>query len=303
MTKAGWLDGALYRRPWLAILALLVPPMSWIGVVYFGAIVALVVQSFYALDDFTGLVVREFTLRTYRDLFTAAHLDIFVRTIVMAALVTLTCAGLAFPLAYFMAMRASVRLKAFLYLGVMLPLWSSYIVRVYAWKTILAKEGILTWVLQRVGLSWLLEAILSLPVIGGSSLSFSYIGTYLVFVYIWLPYMVLPIEAALQRIPKSFLEASQDLGGTPSQTFWRVTVPLALPGVVAGSIFTFSLTLGDFIIPGTIGNSSYFLGQAVLVQQGTAGNIPLAAAMTVVPMVVMGLYLWGAKRLGAFEAL
>ena len=290
-------------RSRLSAVLLLIPPMGWIGVVYFGAILALVVQSFYSLDDFTGLVVREFTLRTYRDLLTAAHLDIFVRTIVMATLVTLTCAFMAFPLAYFMARRAGTRTKALLYLGVMLPLWSSYIVRVYAWKTILAKEGILTWVLARIGLSPVLDAILSLPVIGGSSLSFSYIGTYIVFVYMWLPYMVLPIEAALQRIPKSFLEASEDLGGTPEQTFWRVTLPLALPGVVAGSIFTFSLTLGDFIIPGTIGNSSYFIGQAVLVQQGTAGNIPLAAAMTVVPMLVMALYLWGAKRLGAFEAL
>ncbi|MEO1172878.1 MAG: ABC transporter permease [Myxococcota bacterium] len=293
----------LYRRKWVSVVLLLTPPMLWIGVVYFGAIVALVVQSFYALDDFTGLVVREFTLRTYRDLLTPAHFDIFVRTIVMAALVTLTCAALAFPLAYTMAMRASARMKGFLYLGVMLPLWSSYIVRVYAWKTILAKEGIVTWVAERVGLSWLLEAILSLPIVGGSSLSFSYIGTYLVFVYIWLPYMVLPIEAALQRIPRSFLEASEDLGAKGFETFRRVTLPLALPGVVAGSIFTFSLTLGDFIIPGTIGNSSYFLGQAVLVQQGTAGNIPLAAAMTAVPMIVMGFYLWGAKRLGAFEAL
>ncbi|MEM6730980.1 MAG: ABC transporter permease [Myxococcota bacterium] len=292
-----------YRKKWLGVMLLLVPPMVWIGVVYFGAIIALLLQSFYALDDFTGLVVREFTLSTYNDLFTPAHFDIFFRTIVMAALVTLTSALLAFPLAYYMAIRASLRLKGFLYLGVMLPLWSSYIVRVYAWKTILAKEGILTWVAERVGLSWLLEAVLSIPVIGGSSLSFSYIGTYLVFVYIWLPYMVLPIEAALQRIPRSFLEASEDLGANGLETFRRVTLPLALPGVVAGSIFTFSLTLGDFIIPGTIGNSSYFLGQAVLVQQGTAGNIPLAAAMTAVPMVVMGFYLWGAKRLGAFEAL
>ena len=300
---AARLSNLLYRYPGITVSLLLVPPMLWIGVVYFGAILALVVQSFYSLDDFTGLVVKEFTLRTYRDLFTQAHLDIFVRTIVMAACVTITCAVLAFPLAYFMALRASVRMKALLYLGVMLPLWSSYIVRVYAWKTILAKEGILTWVFGRLGLSWLLDAVLSLPVIGGSSLSFSYIGTFVVFVYIWLPYMVLPIEASLQRIPRSFLEASQDLGGTPWLTFRRVTLPLALPGVVAGSIFTFSLTLGDFIIPGTIGNSSYFLGQAVLVQQGTAGNIPLAAAMTVVPMIVMGLYLWGAKLLGAFEAL
>ena len=300
---ASLLAGFFHRRPWTVVVLLLLPPMGWIGVVYFGSILALILQSFYSIDEFTGLVVPEFTLRTYAELFTPAHVDIFVRTILMASLVTLTCAGLAFPLAYYMALRASAQWKAILYLGVMLPLWSSYIVRVYAWKTILAKEGIVTWFMERVGLAWMLDAILSIPVIGGSSLSFSYIGTFIVFVYIWLPYMVLPVEAALQRIPRSFLEASHDLGGTPGQTFFRVTLPLALPGVVAGSIFTFSLTLGDFIIPGTIGNSSYFLGQAVLVQQGTAGNIPLAAAMTVVPMVVMAFYLWGAKRLGAFDAL
>lgn len=293
----------LYLRPWLRVALLLFAPMGWIGVVYFGSILALILQSFYTLDDFTGQVVREIGLTSYRALLTAANLDIIVRTVVMAAVVTLTCGILAFPLAYFMALHASVRVKAALYLGVMLPLWSSYIVRVYAWKTILAKEGILTWVVERLHLGWLLEAALALPVVGGPSLSFSYLGTYIVFVYIWLPYMILPIEAALQRIPRSLLEASSDLGGSPRDTFVRVTLPLALPGVVAGSIFTFSLTLGDFIIPGTIGNSSYFLGQAVLAHQGTAGNIPLAAAMTVVPMVVMGLYLYLAKRLGAFEAL
>ena len=299
----GLVSTFFYRRPWAAVGLLLTPPMLWIGVVYFGSILALIVQSFYSLDDFTGLVVPEFTLRTYANLFTAANVDIFVRTIVMASVVTLTCGVLAFPLAYFMALRAGVRTKALLYLAVMLPLWSSYIVRVYAWKTILAKEGIVTWFFARLHLSPVLDAVLSTPIIGGSSLSFSYLGTFIVFVYIWLPYMVLPIEAALQRIPRSLLEASQDLGGSPVATFRRITLPLALPGVVAGSIFTFSLTLGDFIIPGTIGNSSYFIGQAVLAHQGTAGNIPMAAAMTVVPMVVMGFYLWGARRLGAFDAL
>lgn len=292
-----------YKNPGIAILALMLPPMLWIGVVYFGSIVALVMQSFYLFDDFTGRVVPEFSLGSYHQLLTAANLDIVVRTVVMAAVVTLTCAVLAWPLAYFMAMRASPRWKALLYLGVMLPLWSSYIVRVYAWKLILAKEGIITWVVELVGLGWVLDGILALPIVGGPSLSFSYLGTYLVFVYIWLPYMVLPVESALQRIPRSLLEASSDLGARPSETLWRVTIPLALPGVAAGSIFTFSLTMGDFIIPGTIGNSSLFLGQAVLAHQGTAGNIPLAAAFTVVPMVVMAIYLTVARRLGAFDAL
>ena len=185
----------------------------------------------------------------------------------------------------------------------MLPLWSSYLVKVYAWKLILAKEGILTWLFAKLHLTWLLEAWLALPVIGGNSLSVSYTGTFLVFVYVWLPYMILPTQAALERVPESMLEASSDLGGSPAQTFRHVLLPLALPGIIAGSIFTFSLTLGDYIIAQIVGSSRLFIGQAVYAHQGTAGNIPLAAAFTVVPIVIMGFYLWMAKRKGAFDAL
>jgi putative spermidine/putrescine transport system permease protein len=202
-----------------------------------------------------------------------------------------------------MARHAGPRLKAVLYLGVMLPLWSSYLVRVYAWKLILAKEGVITWVCERLGLMPALDWLLGLPVIGGPSLSTSYVGTFLVFLYVWLPYMVLPIQAALERVPGSMVEASGDLGARPGQTFRHVLLPLALPGVVAGSIFTFSLTLGDYIIPNIVGNSRPFIGQIVLAQQGTAGNIPMAAAFSVVPIVIMALYLWGARRLGGFNAL
>jgi putative spermidine/putrescine transport system permease protein len=202
-----------------------------------------------------------------------------------------------------MARYASPRGKAALYLAVLMPLWSSYLVRVYSWKLILAKEGVLTWFVAQIGMMPALDALLGLPVIGGPSLSVSAIGTFLAFLYVWLPYMVLPIVAALERVPQSYLEASGDLGARPGATFRNVTLPLAFPGVVAGSIFTFSLTLGDFIIPGALGNSSLFIGQAVLAHQGTAGNVPLAAAFTVIPIVIMALYLLGARRLGAFEAL
>jgi putative spermidine/putrescine transport system permease protein len=221
----------------------------------------------------------------------------------MAAVVTITAAMIAFPLAYFMARYARGRLKGFMYFAVLMPLWSSYIVRVYTWKIILAQEGIIVWFVNVLGMGWLLDAFLRIPVIGGSSLSFSFFGTFLVFVYIWLPYMILPINAALERVPKSLIEASSDLGAKPAYTFRKIILPLAFPGVVAGSIFTFSLTLGDYIIPGVIGNSSYFIGAAVYTQQGTAGNIPLAAAMTVIPIVIMGIYLLIARRLGAFDAL
>jgi putative spermidine/putrescine transport system permease protein len=177
------------------------------------------------------------------------------------------------------------------------------LVKIYAWKLILAKEGILTWIFAKLHLTPVLEAWLSIPVIGGNSLSVSYTGTFIVFVYVWLPYMILPTQAALERVPDSMLEASSDLGGSPAQTFRHVLLPLALPGIIAGSIFTFSLTLGDYIIPQIIGSSRLFIGQAVYAHQGTAGNIPLAAAFTVVPIVIMGLYLWMAKRQGAFDAL
>ena len=292
-----------YRRPRLALALLLAPPLLWMGVVYLGSLAALLIQSFFHLDDFTGLVVRQFTLATYRDLLTRVNLDIAARTAFMAAIVTLAAALLAFPLAYYMARFASPGMKAVLYLAVIMPLWSSYLVRIYAWKLILAKEGILTWFFGRLGLGGLIDGVLSIPAIGGPSLSVSAIGMFLAFLYVWLPYMILPIVAALERVPRSLIEASGDLGARPAATFWHVILPLAFPGVVAGSIFTFSLTLGDFIIPGTFGNSSLFIGQAVLQHQGTAGNIPLAAAFTVVPMVIMAFYLIGARRLGAFDAL
>jgi putative spermidine/putrescine transport system permease protein len=185
----------------------------------------------------------------------------------------------------------------------MLPLWSSYLVRLYAWKLLLAKEGAISWLAERLHLGWLLEAVLATPAIGGPSLSFSTLGTFIVFVYMWLPFMVLPIMAALERIPNSYLEASGDLGAPPATTFRRIVLPLAMPGVAAGSIFTFSLTLGDYIIPQVIGDSTLYIGQVVYRQQGVAGNIPFAAAFSLVPIVVVGIYLWLAKRQGAFDAL
>jgi putative spermidine/putrescine transport system permease protein len=293
----------LHLRPRLALALLLALPLAWMGVVYLGSLLCLVAQSFFHLDDFSGRVVRRFTLATYRDLLTPAHADIALRTALMAAAVTVADAVLAFPVAYYMARYAGRRMKAALTLAVMMPLWSSYLVRVYFWKLILAREGVVSWAFAALGLTPVLEGLLSLPVIGAPSLSVSAIGAFIAFAYVWLPYMVLPLAAALERVPPSCLEASADLGGRPWQTFRHVTLPLALPGLVAGSIFTFSLTLGDFVVPGALGNSSLFIGQAVLAYQGTAGNVPLAAAFTVVPMLLMLAYLLLARRLGAFEAL
>lgn len=293
----------LYKKPALTLLLLLAPPLLYLIVFYILPLFVLLLNSFYRLDDFTGQVVREFTLANYAALLQPANLEIIARTVAMATAVTVACALIAFPLAYYIARYAPARWKGLLYVAILLPLWSSYLIRVYAWKLILAREGIISWFFARLGLSGVLDAVLSVPGIGGPSLSFSALGVFIVFTYVWLPYMVLPIQAALERLPKSYLEASGDLGAKPNDTFRHVTLPLVMPGVVAGSIFTFSLTLGDFVVPAVLGNSAYYIGQAVLSFQGSAGNIPLAAAFTVVPVIIMTLYLMGAKRVGAFEAL
>lgn len=297
------LSDTLWRRPKLLLLLLLLPPALWLGIIYLGSLFALLAQSFFSIDEFSGLIQHELTLKTYRELFRPANLDIIVRTTLMAAAVTLAAIVVAFPIAYYAARFAKGKWKAVFYLGVMLPLWSSYLVKVYSWKLILAKEGILNWLFETLHLSAVLQWVLAIPVIGGNSLSVSYIGTFLVFLYVWLPFMILPMQAAIERVPTGYQEASADLGARPLQTFSHVLFPLALPGIIAGSIFTFSLTLGDYIIPQIVGSSRLFIGQAVYSHQGTAGNIPLAAAFTVVPVIIMGFYLWFAKRQGAFDAL
>ena len=307
VNRRGWFGDVsdyFWRRPGMLVFLLLLPGLLWLGIVYLGSLLALLLQSFYAIDEFSGVVDRStLTLKTYAELLRPQNLDIILRTVTMAFSVTVAAAIIAFPIGYVAARYAKGKWKALFYLGVMLPLWASYLVKIYAWKLVLAREGILNWVFAQLHLTWLLDAILAIPVIGGNSLSISYIGTFIVFVYVWLPYMVLPIQAALERVPPSLIEAAGDLGATPLQTFWRVIFPLALPGIIAGSIFTFSLTLGDYIVPQVVGTSAFFIGQAVYSHQGTAGNIPLAAAFTVVPIVIMGIYLWLAKRAGAFDAL
>ena len=294
----------LERRNAFYLSLLLVPPLLWMGTIYLGSLVTLLSQSFYAIDEFTAKVIPELTLATYRQLFTQpANIDIVVRTVTMAVAVTIASAIIAFPLAHYMARYAGPRMKALCYVGVMLPMWMSYLVKVYAWRLILAKQGVVSWGFASLGLGGALDAILATPVIGGPSLSSSYLGMFLVFVYMWLPFMILPLAAALERVPESLLQASADLGARPAQTFRTVVLPLALPGLAAGSIFTFSLTLGDYIIPSVVGAPGYFIGMMVYQQQGTAGNMPLAAAFSVVPIVLIALYLTFARRLGAFDAL
>jgi putative spermidine/putrescine transport system permease protein len=292
-----------YRHPWTKLLVLLLPAALWLVVLYLGSIAGLLVNSFWSIEEFTGLIDRTFTLSTYQDLLEPYNRDIVLRTLFMAASVTVACAFLAFPLAYFMARFATRRSRFVLYLAVLMPLWSSYLVRALSWRQIFAREGVLYWALGKVGLDGLIDTLVSTPVIGGSSLIASRISLFVVYTYLWLPFMILPVEAALERVPGSFLEASSDLGARPRMTFRTIVLPLAKPGLIAGSIFTFSLTLGDFILPQMFGNSEYYLGQQVYTQIGVAGNTPLAAALTFVAMAIMIVYLSIAKRAGAFESL
>lgn len=281
--------GTLYRRPRLQLSLLLAGPVGWLVVAYLGSLAVLFVAAFWRLDEFSGLVVHDVSLDNFRTLAQGkVYRDIVLRTAGIAAAVTVTDALLAFPIAYYMAKVARRRTRALLVVSVLMPLWASYLVKVYAWRIILAEDGILNWALDPLGLS---------------GPGFGLVATWIVFSYLWLPFMILPIYAGLERIPDSLLEASGDLGGQPGMTFRRVVLPLALPAVVAGSIFTFSLTLGDYIAPQIVSGGQQFIGNVVYTNVGVANNLPLAAAFATVPVVVMILYLLLARRLGAFEAL
>ena len=297
------ISNVLYQRRTLTLLLLLTPPLLWFGVVYVGSLLTLLSQSIFTFDDMSMSVVAEFTTANFEGLMVPANMDIVLRTLGMAIAVTLGTVVIGFPMAYYMAHHASPTEKGFFFVGVMLPMWASYIVKAYAWTVLLAQGGVIYWVLDALGLRGALQAVLQLPVVGGDTLATSNLGRFLVFTYIWLPFMVLPIQAAIERVPANLLLASSDLGGRPWQTFRNVLWPLAFPGVVAGSIFTFSLTLGDYIIPQLVGPSGLYIGNMVYTMQGTIGNIPMAAAFTCVPIVLITIYLAMARRLGAFNAL
>jgi putative spermidine/putrescine transport system permease protein len=271
---------------------LLAPPLLAFAIVYLASLAALFVSSFWTVDPFTTEIVRHWNLGNYRTIFeSSAYRTIALRTIGISAAVTLTDALLAFPLAYFMARVARPRSRAVLFVMVLLPLWSSYLVRVYVWRLILNENGVLNWTLRKLGLP-------------AAHLAYSNYAVWLTFSYVWLPFMILPIYGALERIPESLVEASRDLGAKGFQTFRRVILPLALPGVVAGSIFTFSLTLGDYVTPLLAGgSSSQFIGNVVYGSVGIANNVPFAAAFAAIPLAVMAMYLLIARRMGAFEAM
>jgi putative spermidine/putrescine transport system permease protein len=281
-----WLSTFLFRHPRLRLAALLALPVGWLVLVYIGSLVFLLLSAFWTTDPFTSEVVRELTLDNIRRIAeTPVYRDVAWRTVQMAAMVTIADAILAFPLAYYMARVASPRTRNLLVVAILMPLWASYLVKVYAWRTMLSNEGAINWALDPLGLSFD---------------GYSTAGLWLVFTYLWLPYMVLPIYAGLERIPSSLLEASADLGGRSLRTFTRVTLPLVFPAVVAGSIFTFSLTLGDYIAP-TLVTSDQFIGTVIYRTYSTA--LPTAAAFALVPVVVVIGYLLVARKLKAFESL
>jgi putative spermidine/putrescine transport system permease protein len=286
------LSAWLFRRPRLRGALTLSPPLGWFVLLYLAALVALLVSAFWTVDPFTSDVVHDWTTANFKSLIEEpTYRQIALRTIGIAAAVTITDALLAFPFAYFAARLAPRRLQTLLFVLVLLPLWSSYLVRVYAWRLILAHDGALNWTLGKLHL-------------GSVSVGYSNWAMWIVFSYIWLPFMIIPVWTAIERVPESLLEASGDLGGSAWRTFRSVLLPLALPGLLAGSIFTFSLTLGDYITPTLVGGaSSDFIGNVVYRNVGVSNNVPFAAAFATLPMIVMGIYLTVARRFGAFEAL
>ncbi len=286
------LQAILWRRPWARATLLLGPPLAWFLLIYLASLVLLLITAFWEINPFTTAIVQVWNLNNFQTILTdPAYRTIVLRTIGIAAAVTATDMVIAFPFAYYMARVASRRVQTALFAAVLLPLWASYLARVYAWILILNHDGLLNWTLLG----------LHLP---AANIGYTNWAMWIVFSYIWLPFMIIPTYAALERIPNSFLEAASDLGARPGRTTWNIVVPLALPGIVAGSIFTFSLTLGDYVTPLLVGGAgSSFIGNVIYSNVGIAHNIPFAAALAMVPIIVMALYLLAARRLGAFEAM
>jgi putative spermidine/putrescine transport system permease protein len=292
--NGGWLrvSAALWRRPWARAALLLTPPLAWFLVFYIAPLVVLLATAFWQINPFTTNIERVWSLNNLSTILTTpAYLRIIGRTVTMAAAVTVVDAVVAFPFAYYMARIASPRTRTALFVAILLPLWASYLAKVYSWLVIFTHQGILDWTLSKLGL-------------GQVHLIYTNWAVFTVFCYLWLPYMIIPVYAALERIPASQLEASQDLGARTWRTTRLVLIPLALPGIVAGSIFTFSLTLGDYITPILVGGTSAtFIGNVIYTNVGIANNLPFAAAMALIPIAIMAVYLLGARALGAFEEI
>jgi putative spermidine/putrescine transport system permease protein len=289
---ASGLQALMWRLPWLRSLLLLLPPMGWMVFIYLASLVLLLVTAFWTIDTFTTQIVQVWNLDNFQTIISdPTYSRIIGRTVGLAALVTVTDIVLAFPLGYYMARVASRRVQTLLFAAVLLPLWASYLARLYSWILILNHSGLLNWSLQSIGLP-------------AANIGYTNVAMWIVFSYIWLPFMIIPVYAALERVPDSLLEAAADLGARRWRAVRDIVLPLVVPGLAAGSIFTFSLTLGDYITPILVGGaSSQFIGNVVYSNIGIANNVPFAAALAMVPIGIMAVYLLIAKRLGAFEAL
>jgi putative spermidine/putrescine transport system permease protein len=286
------ISAALWRRPWARATLLLTPPLAWFVLIYLVSLVVLLITAFWQINPFTTNIERVWNLTNFSTILTSpAYRGVIFRTVGMAASVTVTDAIVAFPFAYFMARIASQRARTALFVTILLPLWASYLAKIYSWLLIFTHDGLLDWATSKIGL-------------GQLHLIYTNWAVFTVFCYLWLPFMVIPTYAALERIPASQLEASSDLGASVWRTTRQIVLPLALPGIVAGSIFTFSLTLGDYITPLLVGGTSAnFIGNIIYSNIGIANNVPFAAAMAMVPIVIMAGYLLGARSLGALEAV
>ena len=282
-------SGLLHRRPGVRVGLLLAPPMLWLGVAYLGALAALFVTAFWGQNSFTGDVERTWTLHNFHDLLTiGVYRTVTLRTIGIAALVTVLDAVIALPVAFYMAKVASRRTQGILVVAVLMPLWASYLVKAYAWRGMLGTGGLVSWLAAPFGLDT--------PGYGLTALIVT-------LAYLWLPYMILPIFAGFERLPGSLLEASADLGARNGTTLRRIVLPAVFPAIVAGSIFTFSLTLGDYIAVRIVGGANQMLGNVVYDNVGAANNLPFAAAVATVPVVVMLVYLAAVRRTGALDNL
>ncbi len=282
-------SSGLHRHPRLRLVLLLAAPMLVLVVVYLGALAVLLLSAFWSTDVFTGDIVKTFTLDNFRDVISSStYRTVIVRTVLVALSVTVICAVLAFPMAFYMVKVASPRARRLLLVAVLTPLWASYLVKAYAWRSMLAGNGVINWALEPFGLT---------------GPGFGLPATVIVLSYLWLPYMILPVYAGLERLPDSLLEASGDLGAKAWRTFRSVVAPLAFPAVVAGAIFTFSLSLGDYIVVQIVGGKSQLLGNLIQGNSGAANNLPLAAALAAVPVAIMVVFLLGVRRTGALDNL
>lgn len=289
LSPARRVSSALFARPRLRLALLLAAPLTWLVLIYIVALVALLITAFWSVDSFTGQIHMTWTLDNLQSVFTQAlYRTVTLRTLGIAVLVTVVDILIALPIAFFMAKVASKRLQRLMVIMILMPLWASYLVKAYAWRSVLSNEGILQWLLKPIGLD---------------TPGYGLVGVIIAQAYLWLPYVILPIYTGLEKVPNSLLEASGDLGAKSLKTIRLVVFPLLVPSIVAASIFSFSLTLGDYITVNIVGGANQMLGNLVYTNVGAANNLPLASAIALIPVLLMFVYLAAIRKTGALENL